>query len=317
MRNPPSFEDYHERLSSGISQHGGEKQPHKNNNKRRSGSSATGLGALDANMIDSIKSIAASTAAMTVASMSDMHNQFADSREHNFSVPAVVTSDDSDKSSEVSRMNDEKLSEELNLVQNRLSKLEETQLSRKTIADQAFVKKTNAELAKAQVKIEMLITSLDDANSAIASLRKQLDELREWDRIEVTWKIENFESKLNDRDVNLYSDEVHVSGYTMNLNCTIKAADADKADRDVGIYIMHWGRLNFFPIRIGGSSITVCGNGSYPDLRSSLRADVTIKQINHGYGWKKLASLKDVRAKYLWENELTVKATIQLCDPSL
>ena len=84
---------------------------------------------------------------------------------------------------------------------------------------------------------------------------------------------------------------------------------------DVGFYIMHTGGLNFVPIMIGKSKITIqaSGNDNSNDAVKVFVDDASIEDSHYGWGWKKFFSLKDLRQSFVnSKGEIQVSATVRV-----
>lgn len=329
----PTFADYYERMQS----------LRQKEERRPQSTDLHSIEELDHRLIDHVKSVAASTAAMTVASMKNSCVQ------HGLTVApvdVVSTNDDSEESDDAeSETRGQLLRDELSLLRSRLSKLENPEPGSTIVADEAFVEKTNAALAKASLSFELFNTALDDSNALTESLRKEnkeiwrietdterkietlqrsqqeateiieslsaeLKELRDWESVRVTWEIESFESRLSDRFTRLESQCIHVAGYSMCLQLQVNAQDA--GDRNVSIYIMHKGGLEFLPIQIGGSALCICGKDRYSDWKRTYGQDEEIDESRSGRGWTDMMSLQDFRTKHISNGDVEVRATIRV-----
>jgi biotin carboxyl carrier protein len=138
-----------------------------------------------------------------------------------------------------------------------------------------------------------------------------MEELRDWDSITVTWDIQDFEKSLQ-RDLTTYtSEEFTVAGYSMTLEMQIFGQN-DDASRDVGFYIMHTGGLNFVPIMIGGSKITIQSSCTEDSIKVFVD-DASIEDSHYGWGWKKFFSLADLKQSFVnSKGEIQVTATVRV-----
>jgi len=159
--------------------------------------------------------------------------------------------------------------------------------------------------------METLQLSPQDIVNTIESLRKANEELRDWESVQVTWTIENFESKLADRHT-LQSKCVNVAGYLMCLELQVSARDTGGADRNVSLYMNHRGGLEFFPLTIGGSEISICGKRGHSDCKVIFDQNSCIEKSKMGLGRKNAMSLKDIRSKYILNGEVEVRGTIRV-----
>jgi pyruvate/2-oxoglutarate dehydrogenase complex dihydrolipoamide acyltransferase (E2) component len=141
---------------------------------------------------------------------------------------------------------------------------------------------------------------------------ENVEELRDWDSITVTWGIQDFEKTLR-KDLTTYtSEEFSVAGYSMTLEMQIFGPN-DDGSRDVGFYIMHTGGLNFVPIMIGGSKITILSSSGDNDAVKLFVDDASIEDSHYGWGWKKFFSLQDLKQSYVnSKEEIQVTATVRV-----
>lgn len=139
-----------------------------------------------------------------------------------------------------------------------------------------------------------------------------VEELRDWDSITVTWGIHDFEKTLR-KDLTTYtSEEFSVAGYSMTLEMQIFGPN-DDGSRDVGFYIMHTGGLNFVPIMIGGSKITIESSSGDNDAVKIFVDDASIEDSHYGWGWKKFFPLNDLKESYInAKGEIQVTATVRV-----
>jgi hypothetical protein len=87
----------------------------------------------------------------------------------------------------------------------------------------------------------------------------------------------------------------------------------DDGSRDVGFYIMHTGGLNFVPIMIGGSKITIISSSGDNDAVKLFVDDASIEDSHYGWGWKKFFSLQDLKQSYVnSKEEIQVTATVRV-----
>eukprot|EP00980_Cylindrotheca_fusiformis_P022549 scaffold9435_cov137-Cylindrotheca_fusiformis.AAC.5 len=188
----------------------------------------------------------------------------------------------------------------------------------------AFAAKVEDELASLRGSLSDLKRDYDEQvkkleDSYQASLEEvgrdfsgTVDELRDWDSITVTWGIQDFEKTLR-KDLTTYtSEEFSVAGYSMTLEMQIFGTN-DDGSRDVGFYIMHTGGLNFVPIMIGGSKITIESSNGDNDAVKLFVDDASIEDSHYGWGWKKFFSLKDLKESYInSKGEIQVTATVRV-----
>jgi hypothetical protein len=141
---------------------------------------------------------------------------------------------------------------------------------------------------------------------------ENVEELRDWDSITVTWGIQDFEKTLR-KDLTTYtSEEFSVAGYSMTLEMQIFGPN-DDGSRDVGFYIMHTGGLSFVPIMIGGSKITILSSSGDNDAVKLFVDDASIEDSHYGWGWKKFFSLQDLKQSYVnSKEEIQVTATVRV-----
>lgn len=162
------------------------------------------------------------------------------------------------------------------------------------------------------------VKSLEDSyqNSLLQVGRdftETIEELRDWDSITVTWDIQDFEKSLRSDLTTYTSEEFTVAGYAMTLEMQIFGPNED-GSRDVGFYIMHTGGLNFVPIMIGGSKITIQASGNDADNAIKVFVeDASIEDSHYGWGWKKFFSLQDLRQSFVNSNgQIEVTATVRV-----
>ena len=176
-----------------------------------------------------------------------------------------------------------------------------------------------AGLVDLQMDYDQKVKNLEDSyqNSLLQVGRdftETVEELRDWDSITVTWDIEDFEKSLRNDLTTYTSEEFTVAGYAMTLEMQIFGPN-DEGSRDVGFYIMHTGGLNFVPIMIGKSKITIqaSGNGNSNDAVKVFVDDASIEDSHYGWGWKKFFSLKDLRQSFVnSKGEIQVSATVRV-----
>jgi len=203
-------------------------------------------------------------------------------------------------------------------IEGKLSKDTDGQFMRNRIDDAL------RRLAEATERITLLERQEVRYSTLISDLEKQCKELREWDSVDLTWKIEDFSRMLDSpHEINLWSQDVDVAGYRMVLNLELSTVlegqrgSVASADRDVGIYICHNGGLNVLPIAIGGSKVTLHSKLLTNCVTRQFEKDIFIDAANTGRGWKDFARVTaaTMREKFLHEGDLEVKATIRVGRP--
>jgi len=177
----------------------------------------------------------------------------------------------------------------------------------------------------------------------VSQLEAKCRELDEWDSVDVSWEIKDFVNKLVRPDMaDLWSDDVEVAGYRLRLNLDLAAMDNQRlpetiasrmqfhtdlavpssahndlgaayAERNVGVYLCHSGGLNFVPISIGGSHITMIGVNPEDRYSKYFAEDVRIGSVNTGRGWTDFATAGTVRERFLHNGrDLVLQATIRV-----
>ena len=164
------------------------------------------------------------------------------------------------------------------------------------------------------VEISTLKCSLEEAREQFeketSSLRKEisiqkkeLDELRDWDTVNITWKISSFNNTI-------YSSMFNVAQYTMRIQMAVLG---DSRYGYLGFFICHketHGNYSF-PIQLGGSSISVVGNGNENTVTKRCSADSIMEKAGHGCGWNEFVARKDFEKKFVEDGTLTLKAKIR------
>jgi hypothetical protein len=185
-------------------------------------------------------------------------------------------------------------------IENRLAQLEKSgsQLDGKTLSS-----------------IKDLMKKVNEEN---ASLKDQVMELSDFDTVSVSWRVDNFESQLNQdsmagKPTILFSSPIYVAGYKMNLQLEILPAKDNNSKRSVGLYLCHCEDVdghNTVPIYIGGTSMTLKGKND--DIKKIFEDRDVIKERGQGWGWKDFTSIDHLRKNCVDKGGLNIGASIRV-----
>ena len=165
------------------------------------------------------------------------------------------------------------------------------------------------------VEISTLKCSLEEAREQfkketsslrkeITDQKKELDELRTWDTVNITWQISTFDRAI-------YSNTFNVAQYTMRMRMCVVG---DRRYGYLGFYICHTKGhgYDWFPIQLGGSSISVIGNQKEDTETNHYPANTVIEEDGRGNGWNEFVAMKDLEKKFVKDGKLTLKAKVRV-----
>jgi hypothetical protein len=176
------------------------------------------------------------------------------------------------------------------------------------------------------IKIEKRLEALESTVSSLSkqegsktpgssSMQRQLDEiqgdlkeLQDYETVTINWSIKDFEGRLRPTATTFTSGLFVVASFPMNLELRIDVPfDGEK--RSVGFYIMHQNHKSkprpVTPIYLGGTKLKI-GN-----LERAFTDKAAIEQGHHGWGWDTFLTLDDLRENYIKKGRLQVRFTVR------